>query len=193
MKLEEGIYGPVVAFNHCSGLGIGLMGESPMPLKVLYALAEHKLGVLGVCKASPLLAQLAWPIWRRCGTTGSPITLPQVLQRSVGWVPRLSKLFFPLLTGRLDTDRVEPCLSEQGRHRGALLALEGGHHCPRGSCCCSRDKPKVWDSQAGQGVWDTFVDCRGKQSWINHYKAHKNETENFSKKCTYKEPIAMKK
>lgn len=63
MKLEEGVYGPVVAFNHSSVLGIGLMRVSPMPLKVLYALAEHKLGVLVVCRAGSLLAQLlAWSI-----------------------------------------------------------------------------------------------------------------------------------
>lgn len=193
MKLEEGVYGPVVAFNHSSVLGIGLMRVSPMPLKVLYALAEHKLGVLVVCRAGSLLAQLlAWSIWRRCGTTDSPVTVPQVLQRSVGWVPGLSKLFFPLLTGRRVMDCVEPCLSERGLHTGALLALEGGHHCPLGFCFCSRDKPKVWDSQVGQGVWNTFVDCRGRQSWINPTK-HIKRKLSFSKKCTYKEPIAMKK
>lgn len=158
-KLVQGIYGPVVAVRHNSGLGGSFDGDVPSDIQsVSCDCKTQESGILGVCKTRPLLARLAWPVWKRCWTTDGPLASPPVLQRGgADWVPELSNSFCPVLTGGCDMDRMGSGVSERGWHRGArvwaaapgraadassltpLCSLEGGQPllC---RCCRNGDK-----------------------------------------------------
>jgi len=53
-----------------------LMRVSPVTFRGSPATAKHETSVLGACKVRPLLSRLAWPVQKRCGTTGGPVSLP---------------------------------------------------------------------------------------------------------------------